>query len=279
MTKRIKRPTVKPEMRRMWLRRNEEDGESPPQIAASDGFDVRTVRKQIEMAKQEREIREARSIVLRNALEEHYRDLCKYADFLSRSVFSNGRISVEGGSPTVDVISMNTALRQHLPRSPIWRDLNRLEQLNGKITELEAEVKQEINNEVGKEKKLVKILAAGENQVIDGITAVLAFQLKAWVQEQKGLNIGDNFKVKSSGEGMVYIEYGFAHIGKVQEEHIQDIIDVLTDFESRIVDWEQFDSMKKLFTDLKRVRSSLQEELAVIINRRIVPGKCKYCPI
>ncbi len=279
MTKRIKRPTVKPEMRRMWLRRNEEDGESPPQIAASDGFDVRTVRKQIEMAKQEREIREARSIVLRNALEEHYRDLCKYAEFLSRSVFSNGKISIEGGSPTLDVISMNIALRQHLPRSPIWRDLNRLEQLNSKITELESEVKQKISNEVGKEERLFTISGTSENQVIEGIIVVLAFQLKAWAQERKGLNIDDNFKVKSEKEGMFYIEYGFSHMGKVQEQHSQDIKNVLVDFERRIANWEQLDQMRKLFTDLKRVKLSLQEELAVIIYRRIVPGKCKYCPI
>jgi hypothetical protein len=37
--------------------------------------------------------------------------------------------------------------------------------------------------------------------------------------------------------------------------------------------------MRRLFAELKRVKSSLQEELAVIIYRRIVPGKCKYCPL
>jgi hypothetical protein len=68
-------------------------------------------------------------------------------------------------------------------------------------------------------------------------------------------------------------------MGKVQEEHAQDIIDVLTDFEHRIATWDQLDNMRKLFAELKRIKSSLHEELAVIIHRRIVPGKCKYCPL
>ena len=82
MAKRIKKPLVMPEKRREWYKRSEEEGESAPQIAKADKYDVRTVRKQIEIEKQEREIREARSVVLRSALENHYRDLCRYAEGL-----------------------------------------------------------------------------------------------------------------------------------------------------------------------------------------------------
>jgi hypothetical protein len=281
MTKRIKKPAVKPELRRMWLRRNEEEGESPPQIAAKDGYDVRTVRKQIEMAKQEREAREARSIVLRNALEEHYRDLCKYAEFLNNSIGSEGRVSVEGGllSPTVDIMHMNMALRQHLTRSPLWKDLNKLSQLNDKLAEVDVNMKQRISDEIERDFRLGELSATGEGQVVDGIIEVLTFQAKAWAQGQKGLNINDNFKVKPAGEGWVSIDYGFSHMGEVPENRTQDIKDLLTDFEQRIVDWEQLDNMRRLFTEIGRVQSSLREELAVIIHRRIVPGKCKYCPL
>jgi len=282
MTKRIKKPSVKPEVRRIWLKRNEEDGESPPQIAAKDGFDVRTVRKQIELAKQEREGREARSAVLRNALEEHYHDLCRYAEYLSHSVLSEGKIYVEGGflSPNLDIAHMNAALRQHLPRSPIWKDLTRLGQLNGKLAELEADVKRRIGYEIRQDLKPEKISANCENlAIIESIAAVLAFQVKAWAQGHEGLSICENFKVKPVGEGWVSVEYGFAHMGKIVEQHVQDIKDVLIDFEHRIGDWEQLDSMRKLFTELGRVKSSLQDELAVIIHRRIVSGRCRYCPL
>lgn len=82
MVKRIKKPPVKPEVRKSWLKRHEQ-GESITDIAVNDQFDVRTVRRHIEQAKQEREVKEARSMVLRNALEAHYSDLCDYAERLS----------------------------------------------------------------------------------------------------------------------------------------------------------------------------------------------------
>ena len=33
MPKRVKKPAVRPEVRRQWFKRFEEDGESPPEIA------------------------------------------------------------------------------------------------------------------------------------------------------------------------------------------------------------------------------------------------------
>ncbi len=273
-----KKPAVKPELRQAWLKRYEEDGESPPQIAKNDGYDVRTVRKQLESAKQDREAREARSIVLRNALEEHYRDMCKYAEFLKNNIFSDGNISPIS-SPLVDIDSMNIALKQHLPRSPIWRDLNRLEQIKEKITQLEDIVQHRIEEEIEKDEKLQNILTTNEKQVIDGIIAVLKFQLKAWAQGQSGLNINDNFKSKPIDKDMVSVGYGFANMGDVQKQHVQDIKDGIIDFEKRIAGWEQLESMRKFFNNMKQVRLSLKEELNVIIYRRIVPGKCKYCPI
>ena len=42
MVKRMKKPAITPEVRLDWLRRYEEDRESPPQIAEKDKVDVRT---------------------------------------------------------------------------------------------------------------------------------------------------------------------------------------------------------------------------------------------
>jgi len=274
MVKRTRKPPIRPEVRRAWLRRNEEDGESPPQIAAKDGYDVRTVRKQIELVKQEREAREARSVVLRNALESHYRDLCKYAESLNAMITGVDRFS----SPAIDVY-MESALRQHLPRSPLWKDLSKLEQLNRRLTDLEDDVKRRLKDEIEHDSRLGKILAAGESQAIAGITEVLASQSKAWAQEWEGLNIKDNFKVKPIENGSASVEYGFAQMGKVQEDHAKDILEVITDYQSKITTWEQFENMRKLFTELKRVKLALQDELAIITRRRIVLGKCKYCPL
>ena len=68
-------------------------------------------------------------------------------------------------------------------------------------------------------------------------------------------------------------------MGRVKEEHATTIREVLIDFESKITGWELYKRMQRLFTELERLKLSLQDELAIVTLRRIVPGRCKYCPI
>ena len=66
---------------------------------------------------------------------------------------------------------------------------------------------------------------------------------------------------------------------KVKKEHATTIREVLIDFESKITGWELYKKTQKLFTELERLKLSLQDELAIVTLRRIVPGRCKYCPM
>jgi len=126
MTHRIKKPAVKPELRRQWLYRNESLGESPPQIATADGYDVRTVRSQLEIEVREREQKEARAVVLRKALENHYADLCTFAQKLDSHV-----IGKSGSLQMLREDPMWGALREHQSRAKIWKNLERWESLHG----------------------------------------------------------------------------------------------------------------------------------------------------
>ena len=274
MGKRIKKPPVKPEMRRAWLRRYEEDGESPPQIAAAESFDVRTVRKQIELARQEREVREARSMVLRNAMESHYRDLYKFAEKLYLEISGDKTIS-----PLLKDDPMRSALREHMPRSPLWKKLDRRDHVLEEITKLGDDVREQLGEKTRLDSRLSEIMAAGENGVIPGIVAALDFQMERWARGWKGLDIKDNFKVEPAGEGFVKVSYGSFNMDKVKEKHATTIREVLIDFESRITSWEQYEKMQRLFTELERLKLGLRDELTVIKLRRIVPGRCKYCPM
>lgn len=274
MGRRSRKPPVKPEERRAWLRRYEEDGESPPQIAAADSFDVRTVRKQIDLARQEREVREARSTVLRNALERHYADLCSYARSLDADISGTTPIS----SPLM-VDHIRSALRQHLPRSPIWTYLSKQNSLNEKLTQLKTEVNIRLKEVVESDSTLEPILSAGETEVIPGIVEILAFQVDQWAKGYNGLNVEDNLVTKPAEPGFVNLRYGFSQMGKVKEKHVAIIREVLQDLESLIVQWEEYSALQKLCADLSRLKRNLRDELAIIILRRIVPGRCKYCPV
>ncbi len=275
MAQRIKKPAIKLEQRLDWLRRYDE-GESPPKIAENDDVDVRTVRKHIELAKQEREVKEARAMVLRNALERHYHDLCDYAENLG------GRL---GGTSALVQYSehLRIALRQHLPRSPIWGYLNQEERLQQRITQLTEEASKKIEEGVKSDSRLSKKLTDGEPGAVLGIIDALKFQTTQWSMGSRGLNIEDNLISEPSGEGLVNLRYGAFQLGEVKESRVgpvRKIIGrVIQDWESRTKQFDEYQKFEKSFLELRRVRKNLSDEIAVITLRRVVPGRCRYCPL
>jgi hypothetical protein len=278
MAVRIKKPAIKPEQRLDWLRRCD-DGESPPKIAENDKVDVRTVRKHIELAKQEREAKEARSVVLRNALELHYRDLCDCARKL-------GGLPPEETTGTWTPYSeyMRIALRQHLPRSPIWGYLNQRDSLQQRIAQLTEEAVKKIEEGVKSDSRLSTRLTDTELGPIYGIIDALKFQIKRWAMgERGGLNIEENLISERAEEGFVNLHYGAFQLGKVAESRLQTVREVirgvLQDWESRIKQFDEYQKLEKSFLELRRVEKNLNDEIAVITLRRVVPGRCRYCPL
>ena len=274
MAKRIKKPPVKPEQRYEWLKRYE-SGISPPKIAEADNFDVRTVRRQIEKAKQEREINEARTTVMRSALERHYADLCEFAEKVDAVITGEGVISLE-----LKNNRMWAALRQHVPRYPLWNYLITWDNIQQELTTLKGNVKERLEGELVSDTRLKKMSDTDRSTVVHGCIAALVFQVEQWSRGGPGINKKDNFKIKPAKEkGAVNIEYGAFCMDDVDSHYVQTVKDILTGWESRVKKWEEYAAMEKLFTKVSKTKSKLQDELAVIILRRIVPGRCKYCPI
>lgn len=273
MAKRIKKPPVRPEVRTRWLKRHEQDGDSPPQIAATDGFDVRTVRKQIERARQEREVREARSIVLRNAMERHYADICNFAEKLKVAVVGEESTSLLMDDP------LWLALKQHLPRSPLWNVLNRRDTLLKRLDATRSSLKTRLKEEVELDAKLKPVLSSGGSGVIPGMIDILAFNTDQRSRGAKGLDIDVYFKVKPAENDLVSMECGAFHMGEVMNKQAATVKAVLIDRDSKVVSWEESQEMGRILAELQRDRLKLKDELNTITLRRIVPGRCKYCPI
>jgi len=278
MAKRIKKPPIKPEVRRDWLRRNEENGESPPQIANQDGYDVRTVRKQIDLAKQEREAREARYIVLRDALEKHYDDLRKFAEKLNSKIMGLGDVP---SSPDDDFIE--AALHQHLPRSPIWGYMPKRHNLQQEVEE-QRQILERVSEELVKaDHRLTPLIDAGLEGVVPGIVAVLVAEAKQWSQGNTGYSLKNSLVMEPAGEGLVNARFGFSHMGVMAKEpareYVKIIRQVIADLELSLREHERYLDLEKTLAELTRLDGKLREELAVIRLRRIVPGRCKYCPL
>ena len=81
-------------------------------------------------------------------------------------------------------------------------------------------------------------------------------------------------------EGYVSLRYTVVFLmGEVKKEHTEMIKKVLRDLEARVKEWEECKKLEKSFIELERVEKNLKDELAVISLRRIVPGRCRYCPL
>jgi chemotaxis protein histidine kinase CheA len=277
MVKRTRKPPIKLEKRRDWLRRNEGNGESPPDIAKHDGFDVRTVRKQIALAKQEGENREARSLVLRNAIESHYNDLRNYAERLNTQV--SGKVNTP---PSPDEEFIEAALHEHLPRSPIWDYLRKKQNLEKTEAEQLKNTKLLVEQLVSADTVAHSMLIEN-NKLFPGITDALDFQARQWSHGREGINPKDHLRIELAGSGFVNIWYGAFNMRKIDADHAGEYLailqDVLPKLESQLKESEQYQELEKTAIELDRVNRKLREELAVIRLRRIVPGRCRFCPL
>ena len=94
-----------------------------------------------------------------------------------------------------------------------------------------------------------------------------------------GLDLKEHRVVKPLEDGFFEFGYGGFRMGKVSKEEIPVIDGVAEDWQSRVKAFEELDRLKKALDELARIDNKLSDELAVITLRRVVPGRCRYCPI
>jgi hypothetical protein len=271
MAKRHKRGSVTPGLRKEWLRRFEEDGELAPKIALDDEWDVRTVRRQLDIARQEREVREARHVVLRQALQDHYADLCSFAGKLdSRLMEGFNHISFEERDER-----LYQALKQHLPRSPIWRRMEKWENLIGQLESSVAALRKFI---VGRAEERLPLEFTGPQGYIDqlrGFIDGLIFHFQALAKGWKGLE-GVQYVAKPL-VGQTHIQFG-AFGWVVAEGIATDVQKCHNDLLTEGTGWKEYEELYECSQNLMQLRDDLRDELAALILRRVVPGRCLYCP-
>ncbi len=267
-----KQVSVSKELRKQWLKKHEEDGESPPHIAQKEGYDVRTVRKHIELAQQERETRETRLMILRGAVESHYRDLCKFAERIDSTVAH--------GEPTSSLKAdrMYMALHQHIPKSLLWKFLDKWNSLHQTISETRASLNKRISEGISGDFPLNEAFHGGEKDIAVMVEFFIK-QSEFWSKGGAGLEIEHAFKMEPDGSGMVRLKVGAYYIGTVAEAQAPLVKKALIDFKQGLFNFDEFQKLKQFPNELEKLRPDIQEELAIITLRRIVPGKCKYCPV
>ena len=127
--------------------------------------------------------------------------------------------------------------------------------------------------------RLLTNLTAEENGVVPGLVSALMDQLEQWTNGQPGLNVKDNLVSEPAEDNFVRMTYGTSFLGKVRKGHVKVVSDAISDWTTRIKEWEEYRNLERTVRDLPRVEQKLREEIAVIVLRRGVLGRCKYCPL
>jgi hypothetical protein len=274
MAKRIKKPPVEPSRGRDWLRRYEEEGQSPPQIAKEDGFDARTERRQIEIEREKRERKEARLMVLRQAMEQHYNDLCSLARRLLSEVSSD-----DGSLWSMRDGYMWSALKEHLPRSPIWKNLEKWEETQDKIQQLRGSVSKSLEDLIQPESlmKSIPVAIQGGKSIQDLLSASI-INSSFLAREETGVNEAD-FTLSSTDEESTDVELKSYFIARVPNDRVTEFLAEVINLLNRVTAAPEYLQMKDLLREREKAYKIIQDELTIIIFRRVVPGKCKFCPI
>jgi hypothetical protein len=64
----------------------------------------------------------------------------------------------------------------------------------------------------------------------------------------------------------------------VPEEKAEEVIAISRGLEKESTEWQEYQELSSLTQDFLKAQQGLKEELTRIILRRVVPGKCMYCP-
>ena len=239
MSKHYKKPIVRPEQARQWLARSE-GGEALDIIARNDHFDIRTVKRQVGQAISERLEKEVRQNVFVAAFEKHFNDFVELSEKMRDSVYANAPILLDQ-----DALSLLKGLREHLPRSPLWKYLD---QYQAKFERLPAS--QNIVEEL-------------DTNVI-GLSSGLRDKLNNVLFEEKEAHIPD------LGEHSESRRRASTDVGSdIYKETLREII--ISGVKAKIRE-----DANKL---PRQLHHKLKDELTTIILRRAVPGHCRYCPV
>ena len=261
MPRKKDKPVVSTAKRWEWLRKAEEEGMSPPEIAKEVRYDVRTVRRALDAARQEREMREARLQVYRKATEDHYTDLVNFTkelqEHLNKATSTTSFLYFKSNR-------LWTALKQHLPRSPLWRSVDKFEALNEEIADLRKELEAKLEKEVPGE-----ISHLRQNRLIpESVTGAIIQRVMILEDEYM-----PEIKISSTTNKDKQIEYGPFNCGVVPEKEVSSATSLIRSLMDNTLVIPNVIKLRELLSQRNNMTDIIDEELATIQLKRMVPGR------
>lgn len=247
-----------------WERRNRQ-GETVPQIASKDDFDIRSVRKHINRVKEESETTEARTELYKEVLREHFQELTDIARQLDRAVNDESDVTPIVAHP------MAKALQEHLPKSQLWPALGEWKTNLTEERQAVVNLREAIKKAVSKDGPLAAAFKDGHMDV-EGVTNLIISQV-----EQADF---DPAKVKPSPmeSDAFQVKYDEYLLGVIRNTNLDILIKALGQFIPGLQNLQEFQHLAQIRKTQAELKSSILDTLTGIIYKKLVPGRCRFCP-
>jgi hypothetical protein len=263
-------PRITQQQRDQWLEQYEE-GVPIVKIASKANADPRTVKLHIEQAQKEKKREKVFFAAALNALEAHFRDIIKFAKKMEKTLGSN-----QYASSSFEDDPMWDALKKHIPKSIIWRNIQAREVCLDGLQQLGQVVSSRLKVQIEKQTS-IPFVAIDSEGLYDGMLQSLVVHFKAKAMGQFGFTIDDNFIAETANDNLTLIRLGGYSIGLVPENEIENITTMISALLDEVIGFPEFAPTEKLYDDLERIKKQLLDEFQTIILRRMIQGKCKYC--
>lgn len=264
-----KKPAVTPYERRRWLEQLE-SGKGITEISRAAGRDIRVVKRHMEVAQEEGHIAHARRDFLLGRLEQHQGDLLVEVQRLRQLITLYPPPSLIPEDSVLQKI--HDALREHTKRLPLKGLLKSYEDTVAEYKQDRVSVSDQLSQ---KEAELASGLPKEVATYPWTPTLVEALELGLPLDESSGRT----YVKERQGEGMYKVRWGASHLthSPVSETEVPVVVDAHKKLLSLAEGYRPlFQGQRRRF----RERADLVvEDLDVLVIKRLVPGRCRYCPL
>jgi len=115
--------------------------------------------------------------------------------------------------------------------------------------------------------------------IVQGRDGIVVVEVKSTSREGADKQLERNFKLEEIKDDIMGMFHNPLQVGTANVVTKTQIPGFLVTLEKKITPLEGLDRLTVLHRQLKHVQVNLKDELNVIILRRVVPGRCRYCPI
>jgi len=260
-------PAISRAERQRWLGELEK-GMGITAIARAAGKDIRVVKRQLDMAEHERELRQARGDFLRSRLEAHQEDLLVEAGRLRELVRRGTAYSLEPKDSLQRRV--HEALKQHVRRMALWRLLGSYWETAGSYREARDRLRKDLKK---KESELVSRLSPevetySWTEVLLNIFDRHISTGYPWKGKYEMIKAGSGYYPEWEGLRLTRTPVTKANFSKVTKAHE----------ELRSVAESALPEIHGYHQRLRELGALIARELEVFLLKRLVSGRCDYCP-